>query len=394
MQSLQHQKTEQVQQILQEAKIDCWLIWVRETSLIKDPVLPLIYDGDLVWPSALLYTRSGERVAIVGNFDAGGVPEGLFDRVIPYNEGISETLVAELTRIDPASIAINESLDDVAADGLTAGMKALLLQVLSGTPYVSRLVSASPVIGRLRGRKTPQEIERIEQAVGITESIFAELHEFLVVGQTELAIHRFVHERMEAHNVGDAWQANHNPAVDAGPNKAFGHLGPTETRTKEGQLLHLDFGVRFDGYCSDLQRMFFFGPPTRIPTEVAAAFDAVRGAIAAAADRVRPGALGHQVDSVARRFLSERGYAPFQHALGHQIGRAAHDGGTLLGPLWERYGDAPNGILESGNVFTLELYATTKHYGQVSLEEDIVVTGDGCRFLSHPQQKLLCVQRG
>ena len=269
VQSLQHQKSEQIRAILHQTDIDCWLVWVRETSQMMDPVLPLIYSGDLVWPSALLYTRSGERLAIVGNFDAGGVPDGLFDRVIPYTEGISATLIEELTRIDPASIAVNESVDDVSADGLTAGMKALLLQILDGTPYADRLLSASPVIGRLRGRKTVEELSRIERAVQITEQIFSE-------------IHRFVHERMASHNVGDAWQADHNPAVDAGPDKAFGHLGPTDATTREGQLLHLDFGVRFEGYCSDLQRMFFFGPPERIPEQVTNAFDTVRSAIAAA----------------------------------------------------------------------------------------------------------------
>jgi len=389
--TLQQQKIAQIANILRQTHIDCWLVWVRETSQMMDPVLPLIYGGDLVWPSALLYTSSGEKLAIVGNFDAGGVPEGLFDRVVPYTEGISEPLVAELAAIDPASIAVDESVDDVAADGLTAGMKTLLLRSLDGTPYAARLVSAAPIIGRLRGRKTVEELSRIEQAVQITEQIFTELRGFLAVGQTEHSIHRFVHERMKARDVGDAWQADHNPAVDAGPDKAFGHLGPTEAATREGHLLHLDFGVRFEGYCSDLQRMFFFGSPDRIPEQVTKAFDTVREAIAAAAEAVRPGIRGHQVDDVARRVVSDRGYQPFQHALGHQVGRAAHDGGTLLGPLWERYGDAPNGTLEEGNVFTLELYVTTENYGQVSLEEDIVVTGDGCRFLSHPQQELLCV---
>ena len=63
----------------------------------------------------------------------------------------------------------------------------------------------------------------------------------------------------------------------------------------------------------------------------------------------------------------------------------------MLGPYWEKYGKSPSGKLEPGNVFTLELYVETKNYGQVSLEEDIVVTKDGCRFLSKPQKKIRCV---
>ena len=137
--------------------------------------------------------------------------------------------------------------------------------------------------------------------------------------------------------------------------------------------------------------MFFFGAQNEIPAEVQHAFEAVRDAIQSAADFVKPGVTGNEVDTLARDLVKDRGYEEYRHALGHQLGRLAHDGGTLLGPFWEKYGDSPRGILEAGNVFTLELYVTTKSYGQLSLEEDIVVTKTGCRFLSTPQKQLICV---
>ena len=98
-----------------------------------------------------------------------------------------------------------------------------------------------------------------------------------------------------------------------------------------------------------------------------------------------------EVDAVARAYVTARGYPPFAHALGHQIGRFAHDGGTLLGPAWERYGDAPHGVVEEGNVFTLELHVPSERHGQVSLEEDVLVTDTGCEFLSQPQRALRCI---
>ena len=73
-------KAEQACRILNELDLDCWLIWVRETDQMADPAMRLLLDGDLVWPSALLLTRSGERTAIVGRFDADGLPDELFDR--------------------------------------------------------------------------------------------------------------------------------------------------------------------------------------------------------------------------------------------------------------------------------------------------------------------------
>jgi Xaa-Pro aminopeptidase len=253
------------------------------------------------------------------------------------------------------------------------------------------LVSAERIIGRLRGRKSPTEVARIERAVEITEQILAELVPTLRPGQRETAIHEWIHERMRALGVTPAWQAGSDPAVDAGPDKAFGHGAPSALETRRGHLLHFDFGVRWQGYCSDLQRMMFFGPRDEIPEEVLHAFAAVRDTIKEAHAALRPGVVGKDVDEIARSFIRQRGYPAYAHALGHQVGRQAHDGGTLLGPSWERYGSAPMGVVEAGNVFTLELGVPTEHYGSVSLEEDVLVTEKGCRFLSAPQEEIICI---
>lgn len=390
--NLERRKGKQACEILQELDLDAWLIWVRETAQMADPVLKVILGSDLVWQSALIFTKQGEKLAIVGNFDADGIEElNLFDRIIPYTQSIRKTLLGELERINPRHIALNYSQNDVASDGLTVGMRTLLKEYLKDTPYFERFVSAESLISRLRGRKIPAETSRVQKAVKITEQIFSDAVDFLQVGLTEQQIHGFFHQRMKEYGVTSAWEAERNPAVDAGPNKQFGHAGPTDNRTKTGHLLHFDFGVRYQGFCSDIQRMFFFGEKKEIPEEVQAAFETVRDAITAAARFVKAGRIGHEVDNVARSFIQERGFEEYQHALGHQVGRNVHDGGTLLAPLWDRYRESPRGEVEAGNVFTLELYVTTKNYGQVSLEENIVITKTGCRFLSNPQQELICI---
>jgi len=385
-------KAEQACRILNELNLDCWLIWVRETDQMADPAMRLLLDGDLVWPSALLLTRSGERSAIVGRFDADGLPDGLFDRVIPYDQDIRPALMEELQRIDPAKIAINVSLSDVGSDGMTAGMRDQLSAMLAESPYGDRLVSAETLIGKLRGRKTEREIDRIRQAVQLTERIFDEVIDQLATGQTELEIQELFHERVRAHGVGFAWGVAHNPSVDVGPDKSFGHVGPTNLRTQAGHLLHFDFGIRVDGYCSDLQRMVYFGSRDSIPEEVTRGFNCIRDTIQAAADRLRPGVIGADADAVARSLITAAGYEEYKNALGHQVGRNVHDGGTLLGPRWQRYGTLPDGQVEAGNVFTLEPNLRTQQHGMISLEEDVLITEDGCEFLSTPQRELICVE--
>ncbi|MFW9830344.1 MAG: M24 family metallopeptidase [Candidatus Thorarchaeota archaeon] len=390
--NLVQEKSRQACELLEELSMDAWLIWVRETKQTADPALALVLGIDLVWQSALIFTKEGQRIAIVGNLDAAGIePLGIFHKVIPYTQSIRKALHTTLKKLNPNQIGLNYSRDNVAADGLTFGMHKLLSEYLEKTPFCKRFTSAEPVLTRLRGRKTPEEIRRVQKAVNITEKIYDEARKFLQVGQTELEIHKFFHDRMKEYNVTLAWGAAHNPSVDAGPNKQFGHAGPTKNVTKAGHLLHFDFGVRYQDYCSDLQRMFFFGSPKDIPNEVQTAFNTVRDAIQAAYRFIKPGIKGHEADTMARTYIQERGYEEYQHALGHQLGQEAHDGGTILGPLWDRYGSSPKGEIEIGNIFTLELYVTTKNHGQVSLEENILVTKKGCKFLSIPQTELICI---
>lgn len=125
--TLERTKCEQACELLGELDLDCWLVWVRETSQMADPVLALVLGGDLVWQSALIFTKSGEKLAIVGNFDAGDLESrGIYDKVIPYTKGMKDILAAEMTRINPRQVGINFSTDDVSADGMTVGMQMLL----------------------------------------------------------------------------------------------------------------------------------------------------------------------------------------------------------------------------------------------------------------------------
>jgi Xaa-Pro aminopeptidase len=97
------------------------------------------------------------------------------------------------------------------------------------------------------------------------------------------------------------------------------------------------------------------------------------------------------VDAAARDMIVSRGYPEFPHALGHQVGRFAHDGTALLGPLWEKYADKPLQPLEEGMVFTLEPRLPVEGHGIVTIEEMVVVGPAGADFLSVPQKTLLLI---
>jgi Xaa-Pro aminopeptidase len=393
--ALIREKVRQAIALLNEKGIDAWLTFVRETGQTRDPVLDLILDLNVTWISAFILTAQGDRVAIVGRFDRENVAAlEVWDPVIGYDESIRGPLVETLQRLNPREIAINYSENDPAADGLTHGMWCMLHRLLSGTPFVGRLISAEDLIGSLRGRKTPLELEAIRRAVETTERLFAEIGAFLRPGRTEREIQAFVHERMRAYGVEPAWDPDYCPIVAVGPEAPAGHAMPGDRRVAPGVLVHVDLGIRQEGFCSDLQRVWYVlgEGETEPPPEVQRAFRAVREAIQAGFQTLRPGVQGWEVDAAARRALTGQGYPEYLHALGHHIGRTVHDGSTILGPRWERYGQTPYGVVEAGNVFTLELGVRVPGYGYVGLEEDVRVTPQGAEWISHPQTELWVIR--
>jgi Xaa-Pro aminopeptidase len=392
--SIAREKLEQAAGILDEQGVDLWLTFVRETLLTTDPSLDLVAGTYCAWHGAFLVSRTGERVAIVGRYDAPNVVGlGAYDDVISYDESIRPALRDAIERLDPGSIAINYSESDPAADGLTHGMWLTLQETLAGTPYASRLTSSEAVVNALRGRKSPAEIERIRAAVRETEEIYDVATRMLAPGLTELEIAAAMHDEVARRGLGYAWEREHCPAVNAGPDKEVGHSGPSELRTKRGELLHADFGVVRDDYASDLQRVWYLldEGETEPPEDVRTAWDAVWAAVDAGVEALRPGAVGWEVDAAARSHLVEAGFPEPMYSLGHQLGRSAHDGGTLLGPRWDRYGQAPFGLVEEGNVYTLEFGTAVPNRGYVGLEEDVLVTADGIEWLSTPQRELWLV---
>jgi Xaa-Pro aminopeptidase len=393
MSTLVQEKVDQAIGILQEKEIDLWITFVRETAANGDPVMPIIYgEGDLTWQSALILTASGERIAIVGRFDAESVRRvPAYTSIIPYDEGISSHLLAILERLDPRRVALNHSTNDVLADGLSHGLYEVLMGYLKGTPFAERTVPAEAVIGALRGRKTPGEVSRIRAAAATTLEIYQRTFDHVAPGMSEIEIGAYMQAQLEAFGVEPAWHAGHCPIVTAGPESPVGHVGRTEQRVERGHLLHFDFGAKQDGFCSDIQRVvYFLAPGERQPPEaVQRAFDTVVSAIQAAVATMKPGVSGKEVDAAARAVVTEAGYPEFKHATGHHLGRLAHDGGGILGPEWERYGETPNRRLEAGHVYTVEPGLAVPGYGHLGLEEDVLVTETGAEFLHAPQVELV-----
>lgn len=392
--SIVQEKLAQAVQVLNELDIDLWLLLARESDTLGDPSLPLVVGTSVTWESAFLISRTGEHLAIVGTGDVENLKQtGAWPNITSYVEGLSTPLREAIERYDPRSIALNYSKDNSLADGLTYGMYLNLQDILGETPYRSRVVSGEPVASRVRGRKSPEEIERMRRAVATTNEIWEALRNWLRPGRTEREIAAFMHGEVDRRGLGTAWDRRYCPSVTAGPSSPVGHAGPTEVAIQPGQLLSLDFGILLDDYTSDLQRTYYFLAPgeSEPPAVVRHGFEVIAGAIQIGAAELRPGRQGWEIDAVAREFVKKEAGADWAFAFGHQMGRAVHDGGCVLGPRWERYGQRPYDPIEIGHVYTLEIGMMVTSYGWLALEDDVVVVKDGCEFLGPPQTEPILI---
>lgn len=392
--NLEQEKLTQAADILRQLDIDLWLTFVRETEVTRDPSLDMILGTGCTWQSAFMVTAGGETIALVGSLDKANIETtGLFRELTGYVKGIDEELLAVLKRLDPQRIAINYSTDTPVADGLTHGMYLKLLDYLEGTPYADRLVSAEAVIAALRGRKSASELSLIEGAVAETIGIFEKLSGFLRPGVTEKEAAAFVIAEREKLGLEPAWDEEHCPAIFTGPDSAGAHAGPTGRTAEPGHVLNIDFGVKKGGYCSDLQRTWYFlrEGESGAPEEVLRGFQTILDSVTLAAEFLKPGVMGWEVDDKARSHIVAAGYEEYPHALGHQVGRVAHDGGGLLCPKWERYGKLPYLQVEEGQVYTLEPRLPIPGHGVATIEEIVVVTKGGCRWLSPRQEEIYLV---
>ncbi len=389
------EKQQQAVEILNEKNIDMWLTFVRETGNIKDPMMDMIVGTGATWHSAFIITKTGETIAIIGSLEEANMKTvGTFKKIIPYLKSVKQDLIKTLEEFDPEKIAINYSRNSSLADGLTHGVYLELIDILEETPYKFRLISSEDIVAALRGRKSQTEVDLIKKAIDETLIIFDKVTGFLAPGKSEKDVAEFVRNIVREKGFEFAWDEEHCPAVFTGPDTAGAHSGPTDRKIQRGHVINMDFGIKYNGYCSDLQRTWYVlreGEETP-PEEVLKGFNVIKESIQMAAAAIKPGKAGWEIDKIARDYIVENGYDEYPHGLGHQVGRVAHDGGALLGPRWERYGNLPYIPIEAGNVFTIEPRLTIPGYGIATIEEIVWVKDDGVEFLSPPQTEIYLIK--
>lgn len=234
----------------------------------------------------------------------------------------------------------------------------------------------------------------MQKAVRLTEEIWSETAKFIKAGVTEKEIADFMHSEIKRRELGFGWEPSSCPAVFAGFGIAEAHFAPGEKKVKRGEVVNIDFGVRYNGYVSDMQRMFYVleENETSAPDDVMRGFNTIVEAIEKSKQAMKKGVQAFEIDAIARKIIVDKGYDEFPHGLGHQLGKFSHDGTALLGPKWEKYANKPFMLLEENMVFTIEPRLKVPNRGIVSIEEMVVVKENSAEWLTVPQKEIILIK--
>jgi Xaa-Pro aminopeptidase len=232
-----------------------------------------------------------------------------------------------------------------------------------------KMKNISGMIEKMREIKDAHEIALMERASKMMSGVLDRVIDSVKPGQTEKEIARRIENlSIEAGADGMAFES----IVASGPNAALPHAVPTDRRIKKRDHITFDVGLRVNGYCCDMTRTVFIGPPERKIKEI---YKIVREAQLAALEFVKPGEISSKPDSIARDIIGRAGYGSFfGHSLGHGVGLATHEA-PRLSPR------NPVKLVE-GMVVTVEPGIYLPGTGGVRLEEMVVIEKSGPRILT------------
>ncbi len=305
----------------------------------------------------------------------GGWPGGALVRVGgAYDEGLATLLEGlETPRVG------------VEAAHLSLGRHRWLVARLPGRP---ELVPTHGIVERVRVRKDAREIATLRAAGRLLSAVARDLLRLVQPGPSELEFAALVDYKLKSAGFS---RPAFETIVAAGSNAALPHARPGPRRLQSGDLVVLDFGGVYDGYCVDLTRTVCLGRPDERMRSV---YDAVAEAQRAALAAVKPGVAAGSVDAAARAVLARHDLAEaFGHGTGHGLGIEVHEAPRVAPPQSGPGAPESPELLETGMVFTIEPGAYVRGWGGVRLEDDVLVTADGCEMLTHVPQTLAAGDR-
>jgi len=240
----------------------------------------------------------------------------------------------------------------------------------------ARMKSVANIIETIRSSKDSMEITTIEAAASIATQAIKQTLRYIKPGVTESELAGMLDFQIRKLGATSSFDT----IVAFGPNASRPHHQPSGKKLKQKDTVLIDFGAKYNGYCSDITRCFVIGRPTAFYKKV---YDVVEQAQAAAIKIIKAGVKMKGVDAAAREVISKSDLPVYGHGTGHGLGLEIHESPFIK--------VQSKGTLEAGQVITIEpgIYIPGKL--GVRIEDDVLVTEGGSRILTRkcPHSPLL-----
>ena len=337
-----------------------------DAALITEDVNRRYFTGMKSSAGTVLVTR--EKAYLIIDFRyIEKARKTVHDAEVIMQEKLYEQINAILSKHGAKTLAIESR--SVTVSQLNSFRKSI-------TAEIDDSDALSIAIDALRIVKTQDEIDKIIKAQRIAEAAFEDVLNFIKPGVTEREVGLHLDYYMLSHG---AEALLFDTIAVSGPNTSLCHGVPTDRPVKEGEFVLMDYGATYDGYHSDMTRTVCVGKPTEKMEKVyAIVLDAQLKALAA----IKPGALGSDIDGIARKVITDAGYGDaFGHSLGHGVGMNIHE--------------TPNAGPSSKHVFRENMIVTVEpgiylpdEFG-VRIEDFVIIRENGCENMTLAKKNLI-----
>ncbi|MFQ6369147.1 M24 family metallopeptidase [Enterococcus hirae] len=240
----------------------------------------------------------------------------------------------------------------------------------------AQLIPISGMIEELREIKDEEEIAIIEKACSIADLAYDHILKMIQPGMTEIEVANQLDFYMRSLGASGV---SFETIVASGLRSAMPHGVASKKIIEQGDLITIDFGCYYEGYVSDMTRTFAIGDPGEQLKEI---YQIVLEAQLAVLEVAKPGVTGKQLDAVARDYITKHGYGEaFGHSTGHGIGLEIHEGPNVSVRAEKQF--------VPGNIITDEPGIYLPGIGGVRIEDDLLITSDGNRVLTHSPKELI-----
>ena len=335
-------------------------------ALIPGPNHRYLFDAEhfvLERPIVAFITADAEPAAVIPQLE------------IPlFRRHKIQSRLHSYTDAESYDAAFRRALEELGAAGKVIGVEGQLMRFFEGEAIrnaapKATVIDASAALEDLRIIKDAHEIACLRKAIDISEkALFATLDE-ATPGMSENQLAAVLESRIrELGGEGLSFQT----IMHAGGNTALPHSGPLDYRMRHGDALLFDFGAVYQGYCADITRVVFLGAATQEQRDF---YAVVRAANEAGRAAAKPGVTAESVDMAARQVFIDAGLGDLmRHRTGHGLGLQAHEAPYIvLGNQRE---------LQPGMVFTIEPGIYRMGEIGVRIEDNVLITDDGCESLT------------